>query len=62
VGVADLNVERPDVARAFPNASTHSGFALTASLAPGRYDVTAYVWNERTARWEDARSVTIIVR
>ena len=52
----------PDIARAFPNAPEHSGFALTASLAPGTYEIAAYVWNDRTERWEDARSQTLIVR
>lgn len=37
-------------------------FALTAELAPGTYTLTAYAWNQRTERWEDARSVTVVVR
>ena len=40
-----------------------TGFSLTSDdLAPGRYEVTAYVWNHRTARWEDARMVTVTMR
>jgi hypothetical protein len=62
LGAADLNVLRPDVARAFAGAPVAAGFKLEASLAPGTYELTAYVWNERTARWEDARSLTVIVR
>ena len=37
-------------------------FALTAKLAPGSYTLTAYAWNQRTERWEDSRSVTVVVR
>jgi hypothetical protein len=39
-----------------------AAFSLTASLAPGTYTLTAYAWNRRTERWEDARSVEVIVR
>jgi hypothetical protein len=36
---------------------------LTAApLPPGVYDITAYVWNRRTARFEDARTVTVTLR
>jgi hypothetical protein len=62
VGAAALDQARPDVARAFKDAPSHAGFSLTASLKPGTYTLTAYAWNERTARWEDARSVTVTVR
>ncbi len=62
IGAADLHVSRPDVARAFAGGPPASGFVLHASLAPGAYDLTAYVWNERTQRFEDARSVTVVVR
>ena len=37
-------------------------YSLTAPLAPGSYTLTAYVWNVRTARWEDARNVAVVVR
>ena len=39
-------------------------FALrsTVSLPPGHYAITAYVWLERTGRWEDARTVTLVIR
>ncbi len=62
LGSAALDQPRPDVAQSVTGAPTHAGFSLTASLAPGTYTVTAYVWNQRTARWEDARSVTVTVR
>jgi len=45
-------------------APPDSGFQLDALLAPapGTYEITAYVWNVRTSRWEDARSQVAIVR
>jgi hypothetical protein len=51
------------VAAAFGGQYEAAGFGLTASgLTAGTYEVTAYVWNHRTARWEDARTVSIVVR
>jgi alpha-tubulin suppressor-like RCC1 family protein len=61
VGAATLGIARPDVAAAFGPAHHHAGYALTATLAPGLYEVTVYAWNHRTARWEDARSVRVTV-
>jgi hypothetical protein len=37
-------------------------YSLTHTLDRGMYDVTAYVWNIRTARFEDARTVRVTVR
>ncbi len=62
LGAAVMEVVRPDVARAVGARFSHSGFTLTASLEPGEYELTAYVWNRRTSRWEDARSVVVTVR
>jgi hypothetical protein len=63
LGEAELGARRPDVGTAFGVQFESSGFGLTtAALGPGRYDVTAYVWNQRTARWEDARTVMVVVR
>jgi hypothetical protein len=67
LGEATLGGARPDVAAVFGpqfgTAFTTTGFSLTTDrLEPGRYDITAYVWNRRTARWEDARTVTVTVR
>jgi len=39
-----------------------TGFQLEASLPVGTYELTAYVWSTRTGRFEDARSVVVIVR
>jgi len=64
VGEATLGVDRPDVGASFGAAFAKAGFELRSSvaLAPGRYDVTAYVWNQRTSRWEDARTASLFVR
>jgi hypothetical protein len=63
LGVAELGGARPDVARAFGPQFGAVGFGLTAApLPPGVYDITAYVWNRRTARFEDARTVTVTLR
>ena len=62
LGAADFDQARPDLARTQPQAPPHAGFALTSSLPPGTYLLTAYAWNERTARWEDARSVQVVIR
>lgn len=54
----------PGAAAAFVGEATLSnpGFSLTASLPPGVYELTAYAWNWRTGRWEDARSVVVPLR
>ncbi len=62
MGAAEVNLARPDVARVFKNAPGHAGFSLSASMKAGTYTLTAHAWNERTARWEDARSVQAIVK
>jgi hypothetical protein len=63
LGVAELGGARPDVAAAFGAEFDRAGFGLTTSaLASGEYDIVVNVWNRRTARWEDARSVRVTVR
>lgn len=63
LGVAALAGERPDVGAAFGRQFDRSGFSLTVEkLPPGLYDVTAYAWNFRTGRWEDARTTRVTVR
>jgi hypothetical protein len=64
LGEATLDIARPDVAAAHGAPFGHAGFRLetTAVLPPGEYDITAYVWNWRTARWEDARGAHVTVR
>jgi Fibronectin type III domain len=63
VGSATLDGARPDVAQAFGVQFGAAGFGLvTTPLTPGQYDLTVFAWNRRTARWEDARTVTVTVR
>jgi hypothetical protein len=63
LGAAALGGVRPDVARVYGPTFDTAGFSLTTdALAPGQYDVTAFAWNRRTARWEDARTVSVTVR
>ena len=63
LGAAALREHRPDVGRAFGAQFDTAGYRLTTTVLPaGRYEVTAYAWNRRTRRWEDARSVSILVR
>lgn len=63
LGAASLDGARPDVAGLYGAQFDRPGFNLAApSLDAGTYTVTAYVWNRRTARWEDARSVILTVR
>jgi hypothetical protein len=63
VGEADLGGARPDVAAAFGAQFNTAGFNLVGGPLPaGRYAVTAYAWNRRTARWEDARTTTLTAR
>jgi hypothetical protein len=63
LGAAALGGRRPDVAQAYGAIFDAAGFSLTVrSLEPGAYDLTVFVINRRTARWEDARSVAVTVR
>jgi hypothetical protein len=63
LGAATLGVSRPDVAAAFGPQFNRAGYRLTAaSLGTGRYEITVYVRNRRTDRWEDARSVLVTAR
>jgi hypothetical protein len=62
LGEAELGVARPDIGESFGGQFATAGFDMTARLESGRWSLTAYVWNRRTARWEDARTVTITVR
>jgi len=62
LGEADLGGARPDVAWAFGLPTDATGYSLTAHLPMGIYEVTVFAWNRRTARWEDARTLTVRVR
>jgi hypothetical protein len=62
LGAASLNGPRADVGAAYGAQFSHAGFTLhsTTGLPAGTHTVTAYVWLERTGRWEDARSATVV--
>lgn len=63
LGAADLGVSRPEVAAAHGAAFGDAGFGYTGVLpAAGEWEVTAYVWLDRTGRFEDARTVQVEVR
>jgi hypothetical protein len=63
LGAAALHRVRSDVAAIYGAQFERAGWAVSATgLAPGIYDVTAYVWRTRTQQFEDARSVRIAVR
>jgi hypothetical protein len=63
VGAATLGTGRPDVAGIYGAQFGVAGFGLsTSALDPGQYDLTVFAWNRRTARWEDARTVSVTVR
>lgn len=62
LGVADLNIPRPDVAAAHGAQFVDAGFRLHTTLPAGEWEVTAYVWVARTGRFEDARSVRLTIR
>jgi hypothetical protein len=63
LGAASLNGARSDVAAVYGTQFERAGWAVSvARLAPGTYDVTAYVWRARTQQFEDARTVRVTVR
>lgn len=62
LGEATIDGRRPDVAAAYADAPQTAGFGLFATLAPGTYEISSYVWVTRTRQFEDARTVTITVR
>jgi hypothetical protein len=63
LGAAALSGVRSDVAATYGMQFERSGWALNASgLAPGTYNVTAYVWRTSTQQFEDARTARITVR
>jgi hypothetical protein len=62
LGEAALNQARPELVATMKGAPSHAGFSLTSAMKPGTYTLTAYVWNARTNRWEDARSAQVVVK
>jgi hypothetical protein len=62
LGAATVGGERSDVARAYGQQYDRAGFTLTTPfLKPGTYDLVVYAWSHRTARFEDQRTVRVIV-
>jgi len=62
LGTADLGVSRPDVAAAHGARFPRAGFSFMGALGEGEWEVTAYIWNTRTGRFEDARTVKMTVK
>jgi hypothetical protein len=63
LGTATLGVTRASSSQTAASAFGDGGFTLAVrALPPGVYDVTVYVWSQRTGRWEDARTVAVAVR
>jgi hypothetical protein len=65
VHVWALRRDQPGAAAVFLGEATLNAdgtYSLTHALARGMYDVTAYVWNIRTARFEDARTARVTTR
>jgi len=62
LGVADLGVSRPDVAAAHGARFSNAGFSFQGALGDGEWEITAFIWNTRTGRFEDARSVVVTIK
>jgi len=61
VAGAVIDVPRPDVADVFGGEFLTSGFDVTATLAPGTYDLAVFVRNSRTLIFDQLRIVRITV-
>jgi len=65
VHVWGLRRDQPTAVPVFLGVATLGAdhtYTFTSSLDRGMWDVTAYVWNIRTGRFEDARTVRVTVR
>ena len=63
LGVAEMGIERPDVAAAHGGQFGRAGWRFLGRVPEsGTWEVTTYVWNSRTGRFEDARTVSVTVR
>ena len=62
LGVAALNVPRPDLAIAFGPFAGSAGFEFSRQLERGRYDVIISAWCIRTGRWEIAKTIRVVVQ
>jgi hypothetical protein len=61
LGAATDGSSRPDVGAYFGSQFEHSGYALTTTLSPGVYMLTAYAYSTVTNTWSAAQSVTVTV-
>src|SRR5262245_54069422 len=61
VGGALVNGLRPDVASLFGGEFLTSGYDVTATLAPGTYDLVVFVRNSRTLIFDQMRIVRIVI-
>jgi hypothetical protein len=61
LGVPTYGGPRSDIGAIFGAQFTNSGFGLTASLAPGTYQVVVYAWSTVENNFNLAQSVTVTV-
>jgi uncharacterized protein YbaR (Trm112 family)/SAM-dependent methyltransferase len=62
LGTARLGEARPDVAASYGPQFGRAGWSLTTpALAPGKYNIQAYVWLDRTRSYEGAGATTVEV-
>jgi uncharacterized delta-60 repeat protein len=64
VGIASYGAARPDIGGAFGSQFTNSGFSLavTATLAPGPYQINAYGYSTVTNSFAAVSSASVTVR
>jgi N-acetylneuraminic acid mutarotase len=62
LGVATYGGARADIAALYGPQFTNSGFTLTASLAPGTYNIVAFGHNTLQDTFDVAKSATISIR
>jgi hypothetical protein len=61
LGLASYGTSRPDVGALIGGRFTNSGYALSATLQPGTYQITVYVHSVVTGGFVDSRSTTVTV-
>ncbi len=62
LGVASYGASRPDVATGLGNTQfTNSGFSLTATVAPGTYDLYVFAYSTVSNSFDQARIVRVTV-
>jgi hypothetical protein len=61
LGAAGYGGARGDIGAAYGAPFTNSGFSLTASLAPGTYQLVVYAWSLVANGFNQAQSLTVTV-